>query len=110
MRIKMVEDFGPPIAVTAVDLLTEEFVPQYNEWASYIMAAGGYVAGMMGFGGQFVMNMGMAALPLAARNIRDRVKSGMTGKVAGSRMSFRPAMSGRVSQTVFPEYESARIA
>lgn len=91
MAIRMVEDLGAPIAVTAVDLITLETAPDWNEWASYLMAAGGYVGGFMGFGGPFVKQIGVASLPLAARNIRERMRGGASKKVAERRMNFRPA-------------------
>ena len=110
MAIRMVEDLGAPIAVTAVDLITLEVAPDWNEWSSYIMAAGGYVAGFLGFGGPFVKNIGVASLALAARNIRDRVKGGAARRVGSSRLAFRPAAHAGIRQTVVPEFEDVRVS
>jgi len=110
MKIKMVEDLGAPLAVTAVDLVTQETAPDWNEWASYIMAGGGYAGALMNFGGEFVKNVGIASLPLAARNIYARIKGG-SAKMASSRLAFRPAqkVSG-IRQTVTPEFEDVRVS
>lgn len=110
MAIRMIEDVGAPVAVVAVDLITLETMPDWNEWASYLMAIGGYVGGFLGFGGPFVKNIGVASLPLAARNIRERMRGGATRK-ASSRLTFHSASNpGPIRQSVFPEYEEARIS
>ena len=86
MRINHVNDVGAPLAVTAVELITETTVPQYNEWAAYLLAIGGYAGSMMGYGGDFVKNVGIASMPWAAKKVYDRVKS-MTGGT--SRLALR---------------------
>ncbi len=89
MRINLVNDVGAPLAVTAVELITETTVPQYNEWAAYLLAIGGYAGSMMGYGGDFVKNVGIASMPWAAKKVYDRVKS-MTGETGGtSRLALR---------------------
>lgn len=89
MRINLVNDVGAPLAVTAVELITETTVPQYNEWAAYLLAIGGYAGSMMGYGGDFVKNVGIASMPWAAKKVYDRVKS-MTGGTGGtSRLALR---------------------
>lgn len=93
MAIKMVPDLGAPVAVTAVDLITESYAPDYNEWAAYILAVGGYVGGWMGWGGDFTKNVGIASFPWAAKKLYERVKGG-----AGSparRMAFRRSAVSR---------------
>ena len=86
MAIRVVEDLGAPITVVAVDLITESAAPDWNEWASYIMAGGGYIGAWMGWGGPFLKNVGIASLPWAAKKIYDRVKGGAG---AGKRLSFK---------------------
>lgn len=81
MAIKMVPDLGAPLATTAVDLITESYAPDYNEWAAYIMAVGGYVGAWMGWGGDFVKNVGISSLPWAAKKLYDRIKGGATRSV-----------------------------
>lgn len=77
----IVEDFGAPLAVVAVDLGSETMAPQWNEWLSYGIVALGYLSDLVGIGpknNQFVKNLAIAATPWAAKNIYSRVK-GMTG-------------------------------
>jgi hypothetical protein len=49
------------------------------------MAAGGYVGAWMGWGGDFLKNVGISALPGAAEKLYDKVKG----------MSARPSRSSR---------------
>lgn len=88
MAIRVVPDLGAPLAVTAIDLATETWAPTWNEWAAYIAAGGGYLAAFMGWGGDFVKNVGIASFPWAAKKLYDRVKGGAASR-ASSRMSFR---------------------
>lgn len=90
MAIRLVPDVGAPIAVVAVDLITETYAPQANEWVSYALAAGGYIAAGLGMGGDFAKNVGIAAFPGAARKIYDRVRGGV-GRT--SRLAPRAARS-----------------
>jgi len=112
MGIKMVEDLGAPGLVTAVDLLTLEAAPDWNEWAAYGMTAAGYLGGWLRFGGDFVKNIGIASLPLTARHIRDRVKGGTLTRrapAAASRYNLRAPVSGGrvpVSRSYQPEFEA----
>lgn len=104
MAIKMVEDVGAPVAVTAVDLITLEVAPDWNEWASYLMAVGGYVGGFLNFGGNFVKQIGVASLPLAARSIRDRIKGGASQRTPKERVKFRTRE--KVARSYQPEFEA----
>jgi len=90
MGIKLVEDVVAPVAVVAVDLITETAAPTWNEWASYIMAAGGYAGAMMNWGGPFLKNIGIASLPWAAKKLYNRIK---TPAAAARQVTFRPAVS-----------------
>lgn len=85
--IKMVPDLGAPLTVTAVDLITETAAPNWNEWASYILAAGGYLGGWMGWGGDFMKNVGIASFPWAAKKLYERVKGGAAP--VSRRLSYR---------------------
>lgn len=99
MKIDLVNDIGAPVAVTAVDLITETTIPQYNEWAAYILAVGGYVGAWQNMGGEFVKNIGIASFPWAAKKIYERVRAmGGTTQLAlhkvarpGSKVSRYPA-------------------
>lgn len=103
--IRIVEDLGSPALVSAIDVLTDEVAPNWNEWLAYAMTAIGYLGGSLGFGGPFVKNLGVASLPLTVRNIRDRVKTGASGKA--SRLAFRP--SG-IRQTTVDEFANVRVS
>lgn len=99
MSIKMVPDVGAPITVVAVDLLAESFIPTWAEYTDYIMTVGGYLAGWMGWGGDYVKNIGVASLPLTARKIYERVRGGTSSRATmRSRVSRYPAPA---SQTPF---------
>ena len=98
MSIRMVPDVGAPLTVVGIDLLAESFVPTWAEYTDYIMTAGGYLAGWMGWGGDYVKNIGVASLPLTARKIYDRVRGGTSARLTRSRVSRYPAPA---SQTPF---------
>lgn len=103
-------DLGAPVAVAAVDIITKETKPEWNEYVSYGMAAAGYLSAVLGFGGEFMKQVGVAALPGAIANIYARVKSpAATERRASSRLSFAPVRS-RVGQTTFPELETVRVS
>ena len=82
--IKWVPDLGAPLTVTAVDLIVETTAPDWNEWAAYIAAGGGYLSAFMGWGGDFTKNVGIASFPWAAKKVYERVKGG-----ASSRLNLR---------------------
>jgi hypothetical protein len=97
MAVKMVPDLGAPLAVVAVDLLAENYAPTWTKWIDGIMTAGGYVAAWMGWGGDFVKNIGIASMPITARNIYDYVRGGAG---ASRRLTYRPVSTPRVAQRV----------
>jgi len=85
-RINVVPDVGAPLGVVAVDLISETWQPDWNEWLAYISAVGGYGAAWMGWGGDFAKNWGIASFPWASKKIYDRVRAmGGTEKIARSR-------------------------
>jgi hypothetical protein len=88
--IRIVEDVGAPVAVAAVNIVTKQYLPKYNDWANYIMTVGGYVGAAMNWGGPFLKNVGIASFPLSAERIYDRVRG---AAVSGSvrRVSRYPA-------------------
>ena len=110
MSIRMVEDLGAPIAVSAVNILTKEVAPDWNEWAHYAMTGAGYLGGFMKFGGDFVKQIGVASLSGTLDHVYNRVKGGATRKVAGGRLAFRPAAYAGIRQTVVPEFENVRVS
>lgn len=115
MSIRLVEDVGAPAAVVAVDMLTLEMAPNYNEIASYLMTGVGYAAGffLRGKIGDFLTTMGVASLPLTCRAIRERVKQPVAQRASASRMAFRHTSAapsgnpGGVGRLYQPEFEEA---
>ena len=109
MRIDPINDLGAPLAVTAVDLITETAAPQWNEWAAYGLAAGGYLAAWQGFGGDFMKNVGIASFPWAAKKIYDRVRAmGGTSRLALRRVS-RQTVARYPAQPYAEEFAGVRL-
>jgi len=105
MAIRIVPDLGAPLTVVGVDLILETAAPNWNEWASYILAAGGYIGGWMGWGGDYVKNVGIASFPWAAKKIYERVKGGTS-----SRLSFaRAGVSRYPAPATKTPFEGARL-
>lgn len=109
--IKVVPDVLAPAAVTGIDIATLELAPEWNEWASYIVAGGAYlVAGLglvRGNAGEFVKNMGIAALPLAARNIYARVKQPVASRLGGRLVLKNTSANPGIKRHYQPEFETA---
>lgn len=101
--IRLVPDVGSPLTVAAVDIATMEMAPDWNEPASYIMAGGGMVAGVMNMGGDYVKNIGVAALPLAIRNLYTRFRSGAAG-ARTTKLALRKVAS-RVTRYPSPAFD-----
>lgn len=78
MAIKIVPDVVAPLTVAAVDIVVEQVAPGYSKWATGAMALGGYLGAFFGFGGDFVKNVGIAALPTFGKNLYNYFK-GSTG-------------------------------
>ena len=105
MTIRVKEDVVAPLVVTAVDLVSEEVIPEYNQYLSYAMTGLGYLGAWLNFGGSMVKQIGVASLPLTARNIRDLVKGGGVSR----RVSFRP-IRNPIRQTAFDEFSNVRVS
>lgn len=102
-----VNDVGAPLAVTAIDLGVESMAPGWNEWASYIVAGGAYASSITGFAkSDFIKNMGIAALPWAAKNIYSRVRGGIGSPVRRLSMSKVSRWPAPLVETPF---EGARL-
>lgn len=93
MSIKMGPDIGAPLAVTAVNLVTETIWPKYSNWFTYGMTVVGYVSAWAGWGGDMLKNVGVSSLPLTAKSIYETVR----GQAPVSRsLSYKTA--GRASR------------
>lgn len=109
--MRIVEDVGAPLAVTAVDILTLEMAPDWNEYSSYILTGVGYLGGffMPGKWSAFLTQLGATSLPLTARHIYERVKAGTptARRATSSRMALQPlsrAAGSPVSRSYQPEF------
>jgi hypothetical protein len=90
--IKIVPDVMAPAAVVAVDLVSESFAPTWTKWIDGAMTVGGYVlGGWLGWGGDFVKNIGIASAPITIRNIYDYVRG---GGGTSRRLNYRPTRTG----------------
>lgn len=92
MAIKIVEDVGAPLAVAAVNIASRTVFPAYHDYVVYGMTLLGYGAAFMGWGGNFVKQMGVSSLPLTADKIYERVRG---GTAVSSRLGFRRSSVSR---------------
>jgi len=92
MAIKIVPDVGAPLTVAVVNIASRTAFPAYHDWVVYAMTALGYVGGWMGWGGEFVKQVGVSSLPLTADKLYERVRGGAASQPRS--MSFhRSAVS-----------------
>lgn len=95
--IRWTEDLGAPALVAAADIATTELQPTWNRWFGIGLAAVGYVAGgVLGIGGTFVKNVGIAAFPWAAHEIYQMVKEASGTPVARTQMLARARTGARL--------------
>lgn len=100
--IRWVEDLGAPAVVAGVDVLTTEKKPEWNRPIGIGLSAAGYIlGGVMGIGGPFVKNLGIASAPWAFESIYQYIKEStapVSARVSGDRLVARP--SARVSAPI----------
>lgn len=91
MAVKWQNNIGAPVVVVAIDLVTEAVIPRYAPYAHAAVAVLSYGIQFSNsrFGGVFLENMGIAALPVVARDIYDRAR-GIRSKPVSSRISSYP--------------------
>ena len=89
MAIKLIPDVGAPLTVTAVDLVAESVWPAYSNWITYGMTVAGYAAGFMGWGGDYIKNIGVCSMPLTAKRIYDAVRAPVAGRATSKGLAFR---------------------
>ena len=107
-KINMIEDLGAPAAVAVVNIVTKEVAPDWNEWAHYIMTAAGYACGLLGVGGGFLKNLGVASLSGTVDHIYIRVKAasgGIPSRVPASKTAYRSIPASPVYQPVQRSYQ-----
>lgn len=103
MAIKLVPDLGAPVVVFGIDQVAKRTIPEWSEWVVYAETLAGYLAGWMGWGGDFVKNIGVASLPASLNQITERVAGG-AGSKGSSRLAFRRAVArypGSAQETPF---------
>ena len=91
--IRVVPDVGAPLTVAAVNIATRSIFPVQHDWFVYGMTAIGYVAAYLGWGGEYVKNIGVSSLPLTADKIYDRFAGGtpVSKRLSMSKVSRYPA-------------------
>lgn len=92
--IKWTDDLVPPAIVAAADILTTEQKPTWNRPVGIGMAIAGYVVGgVMGIGGNFVKNIGIASAPWAFEQLYLLAKEkGVISQVQGAAtLQMRPS-------------------
>lgn len=92
MAIKMIPDLGAPVVVFGIDQLAKRTIPDWAEWVVYAETVAGYLGAWMGWGGDFVKNIGVASLPMSLNQITERVAGGV-GKKGSSRLAFRKTVA-----------------
>jgi len=99
MGIRWTEDLGAPAVVALADILTDEKKPTWNRPVGIGLAAAGYVlGGLMGMGGAFVKNLGIAAAPWAFGSIYQYIKE----STAVTRRAPSPTVGSSVRRLVPP--------
>jgi len=97
MAIRWAEDLGAPALVAAADIATSELKPEWNRPLGISLAAAGYIlSGLLGIGGTFVKNVGIASFPWAIGSIYQYIKesAAVTGR-ASSRTGTRIPLQSR---------------
>lgn len=102
-------DLGAPVVVTAIDLVLESTAPTYTKWATGIMAVGGYIGNYADWGGDFIKNVGIAALPAFGKNIYDYVKGGMSAAPKSNALAFRSRVSAYPSPAGSAPFGAVRL-
>lgn len=107
MAIRFTSDVGAPLAVTAVNIVSRTSIPEYHDWIIYAITAAGYLGASMGWGGDFLKQMGVSSLPLTADKIYERVKGGAG---ASSRLAYRSRSVARYpAQALEAPFQGVRL-
>ena len=112
MAIKWVEDLGAPALVAVADIVVDSQKPTWSRPVGIGLAAAGYIlGGVMGIGGNFMKNVGIAAAPWAFRGIYEYIKesTGTAARMPASRLTMRPAgrpSEGGIARSYQPEMAS----
>ena len=116
MAIRVMDDLGAPAVVFAVNKIIDTQKPTWERPVGIGLAAAGYIlGGVMGIGGNFMKNVGIAAAPWAFEGIYSYIKESTApvtplGGRTSSRLSMRPASRASVegiARSYQPEFEQA---
>jgi hypothetical protein len=106
MAIKWVEDLGAPAVVALADIVTTERKPDWNRPVGIGLAAAGYIlGGVMGMGGTFVKNLGIASAPWAFESIYQYIKEG-TATPAAARVAAPAYRIAATEPARVPTYQA----
>lgn len=99
-----------PVAVAAADIITEQYKPEWNEWAAYGIVAAAIVGPMVvrQLNSPLVDDVGLCAAPWALKKLYHRVVS-MTGGTPVKSFAARRSISHMVGDNMTrPEFEGQR--
>ena len=105
--IKWGSDLGAPAAVAVLDIVTTEKAPEANKPVMIGAAVVGYGCAWARVGGDFVKNIGIAAMPAALEAIYYWVKAKVAPPAAAAqfgarRLAMRPTRQITTSTVVSP--------
>jgi hypothetical protein len=91
--IRIVDDVVAPAVVAGVDILLDKTKPTWNQPVGIALSAAGYIlGGVMGIGGNFMKNIGIASAPWAFESIYHYIAGGTHAAArASGRLAMRPA-------------------
>jgi len=111
--IKFVEDVVPIGVVAAADIITTEKQPTWNRPLGIGLALGGYIlGGLMGIGGGFVKNLGIASGAWGIESAYEYIKEAsapVSRQAVQQRLQMQPASRAprSISRAYQPEFEQA---
>jgi len=111
--IKFVEDVVPIGVVAAADIITTEKQPTWNRPLGIGLALAGYIlGGVMGIGGGFVKNLGIASGAWGIESAYEYIKEAsapVSRQVVQQRLQMQPASRAphSISRAYQPEFEQA---
>jgi len=119
-RINWISDLGAPILVAVADIAVETKKSEWAKWVHYGGAVAGYGLALTGYAGKYsqaAMNVGIASLPLAARDLYEQfgsplgtISSRGRGRVSSSPKVTRMIRSpGPISRTYEPEFKKVGV-
>jgi hypothetical protein len=108
--IKFVEDVVPIGVVAAADIITVEKQPSWNRPLGIGLAAAGYLlGGLMGIGGGFLKNLGIASGAWGIGSIYEYIKEAsapVSRQALQQRLQMQPASRAHSTITRYPARET----